>query len=45
LIKLITGGLRIGVSARLAKTAAAALGGKDTQDIEIPLLQATVIRD
>ena len=26
LLKLITGGLRIGVSARLAKTAAAALG-------------------
>ena len=29
LLKLVTGGLRIGVSARLAKTAAAALGGKD----------------
>src|SRR5207249_4198805 len=29
LLKLVTGELRIGVSARLAKTAAAALGGKD----------------
>ena len=29
LLKLVTGGLRIGVSARLAKTAAAALGDKD----------------
>ena len=29
LLKLVTGGLRIGVSARLAKTAAAALGNKD----------------
>jgi DNA ligase 1 len=35
LIKLVTGGLRIGVSARLAKTAVAALGGKDTQEIEL----------
>ncbi len=35
LIKLVTGGLRIGVSARLAKAAAAALGGKDAQDIEL----------
>ena len=35
LIKLVTGGLRIGVSARLAKAAAAALGDKDTQDIEL----------
>src|SRR5262249_50141586 len=34
LIKLVTGGLRIGVSARLAKTAAAALSGTDAQDIE-----------
>ena len=35
LLKLVTGGLRIGVSARLAKTAAAALGGKDVTDIEL----------
>jgi DNA ligase-1 len=35
LLKLITGGLRIGVTARLAKTAAAALGGKDPHDIEL----------
>jgi DNA ligase 1 len=35
LIKLVTGGLRIGVSARLAKTAVAALGASDTQDIEL----------
>jgi DNA ligase-1 len=35
LLKLVTGGLRIGVSARLAKTAAAALGGHDPQEIEL----------
>src|SRR5271155_3751944 len=35
LIKLVTGGLRIGVSARLAKAAVAALGGKDAQEIEL----------
>jgi DNA ligase-1 len=35
LLKLVTGGLRIGVSARLAKTAAAALGGKEPQEIEL----------
>jgi DNA ligase 1 len=35
LIKLVTGGLRIGVSARLAKTAVAALGGVDAQEIEL----------
>jgi ATP-dependent DNA ligase len=35
LLKLVTGGLRIGVSARLAKTAAATLGGKDAQEIEL----------
>ncbi len=35
LLKLITGGLRIGVSARLVKTAAAALGDKDPHDIEL----------
>src|SRR5580700_219132 len=35
LLKLVTGALRIGVSARLAKTAAAALGGIDVQEIEL----------
>ena len=35
LIKLVTGGLRIGVSARLAKAAVAALGVGDAQDIEL----------
>ena len=35
LIKLVTGGLRIGVSARLAKAAVAALGASDAQDIEL----------
>ena len=35
LLKLVTGGLRIGVSARLAKTAAAALGDKDPQQVEL----------
>jgi DNA ligase-1 len=35
LLKLVTGGLRIGVSARLAKTAAASLGNKEPNDIEI----------
>ncbi len=35
LLKLLTGGLRVGVSARLAKTAAAALGNRDPQDIEL----------
>jgi DNA ligase 1 len=35
LIKLVTGGLRVGVSARLAKTAVAALGGKQAQEIEL----------
>jgi DNA ligase-1 len=35
LLKLVTGALRVGVSARLAKTAAAALGDKDVQDIEL----------
>jgi DNA ligase-1 len=34
LLKLVTGGLRIGVSARLAKTAAASLGGKAPVEIE-----------
>ncbi len=34
LIKLMTGGLRIGVSARLAKTAVAKLGGLKINDIE-----------
>lgn len=35
LLKLVTGALRIGVSARLAKTAAAALGDRDPHDIEL----------
>jgi DNA ligase-1 len=35
LLKLVTGGLRIGVSARLAKTAAASLGGKEPDEVEI----------
>ena len=35
LLKLVTGELRIGVSARLAKTAAAALGEKDPQEVEL----------
>jgi DNA ligase-1 len=35
LIKLVTGGLRVGASARLAKAAVAALGAGDAQDIEL----------
>jgi len=35
LLKLVTGGLRIGVSARLAKTAVAALGDKTADEIEL----------
>jgi DNA ligase 1 len=35
LLKLLTGGLRVGASARLAKTAAAALGNRDPQEIEL----------
>jgi DNA ligase 1 len=35
LLKLVTGGLRIGVSARLAKTAAASIGDKSVDEIEI----------
>jgi DNA ligase-1 len=35
LIKLVTGGLRVGVSARLAKAAVAALGAGDAQEIEL----------
>jgi ATP-dependent DNA ligase len=35
LLKLVTGALRIGVSVRLAKTAVAALGDKDADDIEL----------
>ena len=35
LLKLITGSLRIGVSARLAKTAVAVLGGRDADDVEL----------
>ena len=45
LLKLVTGGLRIGVSARLAKTAAASIGGKDADEIEIlwPSLRAPYV--
>src|SRR5258708_25172478 len=35
LLKLVTGAMRIGISARLAKTAAAALGNKDPHEIEL----------
>src|SRR3954468_4442084 len=35
LLKLVTGALRVGVSARLAKTAAASLGDKDANEIEL----------
>jgi DNA ligase-1 len=35
LLKLLTGALRIGVSARLAKTAAASLGGKPPDEVEV----------
>jgi DNA ligase-1 len=35
LLKIVMGALRVGVSARLAKTAAAALGGKEPHDIEL----------
>jgi DNA ligase 1 len=35
LIKLVTGGLRVGVSTRLAKAAVAALGAGDAQDVEL----------
>jgi DNA ligase-1 len=35
LLKLVTGALRIGVSARLAKTAVAALGGKEPDEVEL----------
>src|ERR1700712_1645597 len=35
LLKLVTGAMRIGVSARLAKTAAANLGDKDAHDVEL----------
>jgi DNA ligase 1 len=35
LLKLVTGGLRIGVSARLAKTAVASLGDKAPDEIEL----------
>ena len=34
LLKLLTGGLRVGVSARLAKTALAQLGARDVDEIE-----------
>jgi DNA ligase-1 len=35
LLKLVTGAMRIGVSARLAKTAVAALGNKDAHDVDL----------
>jgi DNA ligase-1 len=35
LLKLVTGAMRIGISARLAKTAAADLGGKEAHDVEL----------
>jgi DNA ligase-1 len=35
LLKLVTSELRVGVSARLAKSAAAALGDKDVQEVEL----------
>lgn len=35
LLKLVTGVMRIGISARLAKTAAAALGSKNVHDVEL----------
>ena len=35
LLKLVTGALRIGVSARLAKTAVAALGNRQSDEIEV----------
>src|ERR1700742_1176017 len=35
LLKLVTGAMRIGISARLAKTAAAALGDRDPHDLEL----------
>jgi DNA ligase-1 len=35
LLKLVTGAMRIGISARLAKTAAAALGDKDLHEVEL----------
>jgi DNA ligase-1 len=35
LLKLVTGAMRIGISARLAKTAAAAFGDKDPHEVEL----------
>src|SRR6202012_3051623 len=35
LLKLVTGAMRIGISARMGKTAAAALGDKDAHEIEL----------
>ncbi len=35
LLKLVTGAMRIGISARLAKTAVAALGDKEPHDVEL----------
>ncbi len=46
LLKLVTGAMRIGISARLAKTAAAELGDKDPHEIELmwPGLDAALSR-
>ena len=46
LLKLVTGAMRIGVSARLAKTAAANLGDKDAHEVELiwPGLTAALSR-
>ena len=35
MLKLVTGALRIGVSARLGKTAVAVLGNKDPNEVEL----------
>jgi DNA ligase-1 len=40
MLKLVTGALRIGVSARLAKTAVAVLGNKDPNEVELIWSQA-----
>jgi hypothetical protein len=39
MLKLVTGALRIGVSARLAKTAVAVLGNKDPNQVELDLAE------
>ena len=46
LLKLVTGNLRVGVSARLAKTAVGALGGHDADAVEEGLARAhAAVRD